>query len=63
MAKWLLKRMGTAVARQHDYMTHGSGLNMPNETHPTLNDYWGPLSVSVCVCGVCGCVRARVVDF
>lgn len=50
MAKWPMKGLGTAVARQHDYMTHGSGLTMPNETHPTLGDYWGPLCLSVCVC-------------
>lgn len=35
VAKWL-----TAVARKHDYRTRGSELTVPNETHPTLCDYW-----------------------
>lgn len=50
VAKWPMKALGTAPARQYDYMTHGSGLTRPNETHPTAGDYWGPLFVSVCVC-------------
>lgn len=52
MAKWPMKVLGTALARQHDCMTHGSGLTRPNETHPTAGDYWGLLCVSgyVCIC-------------
>lgn len=50
MAKWPMKGLGTAVARQHDCMTHGSGLEMPNETHPTRGDYWEPPCLSVCMC-------------
>lgn len=50
MAKWPMKGLGTDMARLQGYMTHGSGLTMPNETHPTVGDYWGPLCLSVCVC-------------
>lgn len=44
-------------------MTHGSWLTVPNETHPTLGDYWGPLCLSVHLCVhkcVCVCVYIHI---